>query len=498
MPFKTSLSAGVCVAALLTGAPAAADLSASDVWQSWKDNLALYGEDGVSIGSEDLSGDTLTVSDLVLSMQEDSSSVTVTIEEITFTENGDGTVSIVMSDTIPIEMDDAGTLISITATQSGAELVASGDPDAMNMAVTADQYVISVDRIVEYDEEVPADIRFTMNDIDGSYSITESDLRDLGYALSVASADLLIDVSEPESNDAALVSGRMEGLTANALITLPKDADFDNPETILGQGLSLEGGYGLTGSTYIFDIKDGSETAAGTASTGPVEVGLLVNEDRISYDVATSDLDLQLQAAELPFPVSVSLARYGLGFNMPVSSTDAPAPFSARFDLTEVTVNDEIWMMGDPTGQLPHDPVTARIDLSGEARLFYDLMDPEQAEQLAMADVPGEIHSVSLDELTISAVGASVDGSGGFTFDNSDMQTIPGVPRPEGQVTVNINGANRLIDTLVDMGLVPADQAGMGRMMMGMFARTVGDDQLTSTIEINEQGHILANGQRIR
>ena len=35
-------------------------------------------------------------------------------------------------------------------------------------------------------------------------------------------------------------------------------------------------------------------------------------------------------------------------------------------------------------------------------------------------------------------------------------------------------------------------------MMLGMFATPVGEDELTSTIEINEQGHILANGQRIQ
>ena len=38
----------------------------------------------------------------------------------------------------------------------------------------------------------------------------------------------------------------------------------------------------------------------------------------------------------------------------------------------------------------------------------------------------------------------------------------------------------------------------LGRMMMGMFARSVGDDELSSKIEINDQGHVIANGQRIQ
>ena len=38
----------------------------------------------------------------------------------------------------------------------------------------------------------------------------------------------------------------------------------------------------------------------------------------------------------------------------------------------------------------------------------------------------------------------------------------------------------------------------MGRMMLGMFTRPTGDDQLTSTFEINAEGQILVNGERIR
>jgi len=63
---------------------------------------------------------------------------------------------------------------------------------------------------------------------------------------------------------------------------------------------------------------------------------------------------------------------------------------------------------------------------------------------------------------------------------------------------VGITGANALIDNLISMGLLPQEQATMGRMFMGMFTQPAGDDALTSKIEINDQGHIMANGQRIQ
>jgi len=138
------------------------------------------------------------------------------------------------------------------------------------------------------------------------------------------------------------------------------------------------------------------------------------------------------------------------------------------------------------------------IDLSGKAKLFFDLIDPAQADAIAMADVPGELNALTLNNLSLKLGGAALTGLGDFTFDNTDLETFDGMPRPTGELTMNLKGGNALIDSLVKMGLIPEDQAMMGRMMMGMFARSVGDDELSSKIEINDQGHVIANGQRVQ
>ena len=59
-------------------------------------------------------------------------------------------------------------------------------------------------------------------------------------------------------------------------------------------------------------------------------------------------------------------------------------------------------------------------------------------------------------------------------------------------------GANALIEKLIGMGLLSEDDAMGARMMMGMFAVPAGDDTLTSKIEVNDEGHVLANGQRLK
>ena len=67
-----------------------------------------------------------------------------------------------------------------------------------------------------------------------------------------------------------------------------------------------------------------------------------------------------------------------------------------------------------------------------------------------------------------------------------------------GAVDLQLNGVNGLIDSLVAMGLMPQEQVMGARMMLGMFATSVGDDQLTSRLEVTADGQILANGQRLQ
>jgi len=87
------------------------------------------------------------------------------------------------------------------------------------------------------------------------------------------------------------------------------------------------------------------------------------------------------------------------------------------------------------------------------------------------------------------------------TFDNSDLRSFAGPPKPIGSVDLVLNGLNGLIDNLVSMGLTSAEEAMGVRMMLAAFtapAPSSGQDVMKSTIEFTPEGHTLANGQRVR
>lgn len=179
---------------------------------------------------------------------------------------------------------------------------------------------------------------------------------------------------------------------------------------------------------------------------------------------------------------------------MPLLKGEGQQDIAMEVTLGGLTVSDMLWGMIDPSGVLPRDPATLSFDLAGKVTLFADLVDEATAEM----ETPGELNSVDLKSMLLEIAGARLSGDGAFTFDNTDMSSFDGIPRPEGALNLKLKGANALIDNLVTMGLLPEDQAMAGRMMMGMFSVPVGEDDLESVIEINSEGHVLANGQRIQ
>jgi PPE-repeat protein len=192
------------------------------------------------------------------------------------------------------------------------------------------------------------------------------------------------------------------------------------------------------------------------------------------------------------------MAEIGFKLDMPIQKSDEEQPFAFGLRLGDFTMPDTLWGLFDPAAILPRDPATIFVDVTGKAKVLFDMMDPEAAETFE-DEAPGELNALTINELLISAVGAKLSGTGDFTFDNSDTQSFDGIPAPSGSASLQLAGANALLDRLIQMGIMSDSDAMGARMMMGMLA-VPGDapDTLKSDIEINDQGHITANGQRIK
>jgi len=498
--FKTAPSAlFVC----LLGTTALADVTAQQVWDDWQQSFDVYGDDGLTIGGEAMDGDTLTISEIGMFMDGPDNTVTATIPQLTFTENGDGTVAVGFPEAMPITVvtkpmfGDPET-IEMALRQSDLAITASGSAEEISYDMSADSYGFTVDSISSGDDMMETDIAVNFNGLSGTYVSTTGNLRTVDYDLSAEQVVAAVDVADPEGTGRLVFDGTIDGIDTSAVISTPIDMDMDNPDNMFVEGFAVSGGYTFGASNYEFSFNERGDSVQGTASAGGGELAFSMDLSGISYTSDSSDIQVAFSGSEVPFPIEASLEGYGINLLIPLSASDTPRDFALGANITGLSVNDMIWSMIDPGQALPRDPATVAFDLSGTVTPFFDVLDPAQESEMMMSDMPGELNTVSLDDLLVSIAGAELTGDGAFTFDNTDMSTFPGFPRPEGQVNLALSGANGLMDNLVRMGLVPEDQIMGARMMLGMFATPVGDDELTSTLEINAQGHVLANGQRLQ
>lgn len=500
MTYSTGMRSAVCLAALIAGSAAQAEVTAAQVWEDWKAQLALYGDDNLTIGAEETSSGVLTVRDLGLRVSDDDVTAEVMIEAITFNEQSDGSVRVTMDDSYPVVVTgDDGVVITLVVSQQNMEMVVSGEPDAMDYDITAAQYKIALQDVVDADVTFTGDAEIAMNDVNMTYNTTVGDLRNISYGGTIASIDVLVDFQVPGGNGEYVTGGgKMMGLTSQAEMSVPLDADFEDPDTLVNDGFAIAGGYTIDGADYVFDINAEGDQAAGSVSVGESTLTAEMNSSTVGYTSNTSDVALSIVSGEFPLPIEVSLAQYGINFRMPTGASGEPSDFAIGFDLIDLSISDAIWDIFDAGNVLPRDPATIRMALSGKARALFDMFDPDQQDAMNNAEMPYELDSVTLDILDIDAAGAMVTGEGAFTFDNSDMQTFAPLPRPEGSATVQITGFNALLDNLVAMGLVPEQEVMGARMMVGMFARSIGDDQMETSVEVLPNGQVNVNGNRVR
>ena len=500
MTYTIGMRSAVCFAALIAGGAAHADVTAAQVWDDWKSQLALYGEDSITIGAEETSSGTVTVRDLSVKYSEQDVMIDASMGSILFNEQSDGSVRVTMDESYPITVTgEDGVVITILVSQTNLEMIVSGDPDAMDYAISADQYKIALQDVVDADVTYTGDAEIAANDLDLNYKTSLGDLRAISYDGSIASLDLLVDFQVPGGNGEYITgAGKIAGMQLQAEMAIPLDADFNDPDSLIAEGLSMVGGYVIEGADYVFDVNSDGEQAAGSISSGMAVFNGEMNSETVSYDAQTVDIAVSIQTSQFPLPVEVGLAEYALSFKMPAGKTEEPSDFGMSFDLIGLTISDTIWDLFDAGKVLPRDPATIQLALAGQAKALFDMFDPDQQDAMNDAVMPFELASLSLDQLKIMAAGALVTGSGAFSFDNTDMQTFAPMPRPEGEATVEITGLNALLDNLVAMGLVPEQDIMGPRMMMGMFARSTGDDQMEIGVEVDKGGQVLVNGNRVR
>jgi len=487
-------------------APAYAEITPAEVWEDFKSYAAGLGYEltGTATGG----GSALTVTDAVMvsALPDAEGSVSITLGTIALTDAGDA-VAVAFEPVMPIqfemELDEGEAVVGVVEYRlSGLDMQVTGSSITPRYAYSADALTLALTDLQIDGEVVPRDVtrmQATLSDVAGSSLAEIGAMRVLNQSLTARSVDYSVYVSDPEApNSVGQIEGQMRDLTMTAASELPLTTIEATDSTPFAAGMINDADVSHAGGEITISSVDGGDitTYAATSTGGRFGFGLAPSG--LSYQVMSEGVEMQLTTIDLPFPVALKAQETSLNLMMPVEPSETSEPFELGMALRGFEMANMVWDMFDPAAVLPRDPAIVAVGLSGQMRWLVNLFDDAEMAAVSETEMPAEVQSLNLDALTLDIAGVRFTGTGGFTFDNTDLRTFDGFPAPDGQINLELVGANALIESLVNMGLLPQEQAMGARMMMSMFAQPVGDDRLTSTIEVRPNGQILANGQRLQ
>ncbi|WP_411838056.1 hypothetical protein [Paracoccus sp. ME4] len=526
--------------ALILGAgPALADVTPAEVWDSLRTSYEKAGY-AIAIGAEEATDERIALSDVVLTVEGEAEApdMVLTMPSVVLEAVGDGTVRSVVEQPMTIESTgtapdgDAPMGFTMTLDMPGNETITSGTPEALTHDVTIPTLTMD-GRALDERNEVP--LTASMTNVTGRQTVNtaadgasnqtfegRADSMEMRISASGPSlaAEETLDAAPETAPDAAPAeptegasdqTDRFEAVVTVADLTMQGDGtspagqvNFGSaPTEALEAGFGGNGRFGMGATTISFSAStltaDGTrnDTEGGVeAASGSLAVGM--SAEGLSYEGSLTEMQTRLSGTDLPFPIAYGATENRFRLAMPVLAAEEEQPFALTYVLDGLTLDDAIWQALDPEAALPRDPASLTIDLEGQAVLSQGLMDPEAAQAAApgpdgAAPMPMTPRSLAIKALSLDAVGATVDLSGALTFGEDPTQ-------PVGTIEGTFGGVNGLLDKLVAMGVVPAEQLMGPRMMMAMFARPVegAEDQLQTEIEFREGGSIFANGQQIQ
>jgi len=474
---------------MLCAGPALADLTAEELWADWQDVYAGFG--ATLTGDATKSGDTLTISGLTLGFDMGGVQSSSDYGSIELVEQSDGSVSVVVPQRMEVLTTTTVEGRDVTQTMQvetgNLATIVTQDGDARTYDMTSDRMAYVFEDLANGETREPVRGEMVFTDISAIYTNTE-DGTSLVTDQTIAASGLTFN-AEATGEEGFSINYALKDLageTAGTLDMTPKDLETI---TLASMGIVLGSQIRHGGSEFAMDVQtpEGTTSFAGTAAAG--SIGIDLGADTLGYTLSSRESEIRAQIASMPIPLQATMAEVTTAFGLPLGVGGDPKPFAVNLAYRDLALDDALWGLFDPTGQLPRDAATLILDLSGTAVMNVDIFGGDPEAMAGLQGPPGELKSMELSQLQLTVAGAELKGTGSLDF------PTPGpIPQPVGKVNLTLDGGMALLDKIVALGFVPAEQAAFIKGMSGVVARPVGEDQLESEIEFTEGGGITANG----
>jgi len=497
-----TISTIALTAALSAASPALANTTAAELWEEWQALAALTGQ---TVSADVTTTDTgLTLTNYTSIFEDENVVMRGAIDEVQLIENPDGTISVAYSElysitfTFEVDPGDPPGNIELQMRHENLDILVSGDADARVYTYSADQLTISEGAIWGGGDVVlggsggpPAiDLDVVMTDVSNIYQLTGTDPDSMRFTSegSIGGLSMALEVTSNASRGgqlkAALVMGPSQSVSSGTVLAL---GGFDQFADNVPEDFDLSGTttYDSLGFEMLFLTSSDTFEAIYSNTGGSIEA--TISPEMVTFDIMGTGMSTRVSGSEIPVPVDISIGRTELSMAIPLAAGDDPQDMGLRMSIQDLVVGETLLGLIDPGRAIPRNPSSLLLDVTGQVQVFIDLItiDPETNR-----DPPGELRSLSVNELRIAVGGAELTGTADLTF-------APGqaVPMPVGSADLQLSGGNALLDALMAGGLVPNEQGAFVRGAANVFARPGAlPDTLETTVQFGADGSITANG----
>ncbi|MDQ2066382.1 hypothetical protein Q9295_08355 [Xinfangfangia sp. CPCC 101601] len=205
----------------------------------------------------------------------------------------------------------------------------------------------------------------------------------------------------------------------------------------------------------------------------------------------------QGQLTDMPLDnLSLSIAEMRETVRLGLPSAGGASDWALLYKFAGIDVSETIWDIFDPARQLPRDPLSLVLDLTGTWTPDPRLLSGSPSAH----DLPLTALTAQLNEALVAGAGVSFSGEGALDFDFTDRSRyIDDLPVPEGALSFLTKGANALLDNLVALGAISPDELTGARFALMFAGKALSDDPDVLTTELEfKDGSIVLNGMKIR
>ena len=486
---------------------AQAELSTREVWDNLKKLLETGGYqvtgEGVSVGSD------LAIKNAQAIFQVDENTdIIFDVKSINLKKDTDGSVFIILPDEIYVQYlneDEFGykTAANILVRARQFEFKVSGKPFKFLYEISASSAGFVLVELLDNglpSSDFSSKMELVLADVNSTITISENSTTEVKSLFSASGALIKGGVKLQSIPMELNFQYVLDQLKSNSVSNEPKvsmDKDF---AVSLEKGFSSTSNFGFENSELSLNATTpGGRPVIMSFKTGPSSLTSAISQSGFIIQSNNEKSLFNLKVPSNGLNLDLDFQEFSITSNIPILAKNGEQKFGLGVKLSGLKLSDTLWELFDSENLLPKD--AGSIDFAIEGATILDegltsgaIMESQNLDPLEF----GQILKFNLKEFFLDALGLKIEASGKFEFDNSDLETFQGIPRPMGTASLKIHGSNTLIDRLEAMQAFPSETITGARMMLALIMRATGDDILSSKFEIDEKGKIYSNGQRLR